>query len=39
MRGYGYGSSASPDRPQDEHIASIRGFLRDIDPATGYLAE
>jgi hypothetical protein len=37
--GYGYGSSASPDRPQDEHIASIRGFLRDIDPATGYLAE
>jgi hypothetical protein len=37
--GYGFGSSASPDRPEEEHRQSIRSFLRMIDPATGYIAE
>ncbi len=36
--GYGYGESpAGPDRSLAEHRASIRGFLAQIDPATGYI--
>ena len=36
---YGFGSSANPDQPVDEHRRSIRNFLAMIDPATGYIAE
>jgi hypothetical protein len=35
--GYGYGESPTPDRSAEEHRRSIRGFLAQIDPATGYL--
>lgn len=36
---YGFGSSANPDRAEEEHRGSIRTFLSMIDPATGYIAE
>jgi predicted ester cyclase len=35
--GYGFGESPARDRSPDEHRASIRAFLAQIDPATGYL--
>jgi hypothetical protein len=37
--GYGFGESPTPDRSVDEHRESIRAFLADIDPDTGYLTE
>jgi hypothetical protein len=37
--GYGFGSSAGPEAPEDEHRQIIRSFLSMIDPATGYIAE
>ena len=37
--GYGFGSSAQVDQPEDEHRSSIRNFLSMIDPETGYIAE
>jgi hypothetical protein len=36
--GYGYGESPTPaGRPEEEHRRSIRGFLAQIDPVTGYI--
>ena len=37
--GYGFGSSATSDRPVEEHRESIRAFLAMIDPDTGYIAD
>jgi hypothetical protein len=37
--GYGFGSSADPALPEEQHRESIRTFLGMIDPATGYIAE
>ena len=37
--GYGFGTSGPPIASMDEHLERLRGFLRDIDPATGYLAD
>ena len=37
--GYGFGSSATPDRPMEEHRESIRSFLAMIDPDTGYIGD
>ena len=37
--GYGFGSSAPPDRSMEEHRESIRVFLAMIDPNTGYIAD
>lgn len=36
--GYGFAISPTPDS-DEQHQASIRGFLSMIDPATGYIAE
>lgn len=38
-KGYGFGSSATPDRPVEEHRDSIRAFLAMIDPDTGYIGD
>jgi hypothetical protein len=38
-KGYGFGSSRTPDRPVEEHRESIRAFLAMIDPATGYIGD
>jgi len=38
-QGYGYSESGSPGRPLDEHRDSIRAFLAQIDPETGYIAD
>jgi hypothetical protein len=35
--GYGFGSSGLPIRSAEEHRESIRIFLAQIDPATGYI--
>ena len=35
-KGYGFGSSGTPDRSMEEHRESIRVFLAMIDPNTGY---
>lgn len=37
--GYGFGSSGSPARSVAEHRESIRTFLAQIDPATGYIGD
>jgi hypothetical protein len=37
--GYGFGTSASPDRSEEQHRDDICGFLSMIDPATGYIAD
>src|SRR5690348_2899755 len=37
--GYGFGSSATPNRPVEEHRESIRVFLAMIDPNTGYIED
>ena len=37
--GYGFGSSGTPNRPVEEHLKSIRGFLAMIDPDTGYIGD
>jgi len=36
-KGYGFGSSATPNRSMEEHRESIRTFLAMIDPNTGYI--
>ena len=38
-KGYGFGSSATPDRSREEHRKIIREFLAMIDPATGYIGD
>jgi hypothetical protein len=35
--GYGFSESPTTDRSLDEHRKSIRNFLTQIDPATGYI--
>jgi hypothetical protein len=37
--GYGFGSSPTPDWSTEEHRETIRSFLAQIDPATGYIEE
>jgi hypothetical protein len=37
--GYGFGSSGSPTRPVAEHRETIRTFLAQIDPRTGYIGD
>src|SRR3954453_9635553 len=37
--GYGFGASGPAVRSEEEHRERIRGFLRDIDPATGFLRD
>jgi hypothetical protein len=37
--GYGFGSSATPNRSVEEHRESIRVFLAMIDPNTGYIED
>jgi hypothetical protein len=38
-KGYGFGSSETPSRSAEEHRNSIRTFLDQIDPATGYIGD
>jgi hypothetical protein len=38
-KGYGFGSSETPNRPVEEHRESIRLFLAMIDPNTGYIGD
>jgi hypothetical protein len=38
-KGYGFSSSATPNRPVEEHRESIRVFLAMIDPNTGYIGD
>ena len=38
-KGYGFGSSETPDRSMEEHRESIRVFLAMIDPNTGYIGD
>ena len=38
-KGYGFGSSGTPNRSVEEHRESIRIFLAMIDPNTGYIGD
>ena len=38
-KGYGFASSATPNRSVEEHRESIRVFLAMIDPNTGYIGD
>ena len=38
-KGYGFGSSGSPNRSMELHRESIRVFLAMIDPHTGYIED
>jgi hypothetical protein len=38
-KGYGFGSSGTPNRSVQEHRESIRVFLAMIDPNTGYIGD
>jgi len=38
-KNYGFGSSAQPDRPVEEHRSSIRTFLSMTNPKTGYIGD
>jgi hypothetical protein len=38
-KGYGFGSSGTPNRPGEEHQESIGAFLAMIDPNTGYIED
>jgi hypothetical protein len=38
-KGYGFGSSGTPNRSMEEHRESIRVFLAMIDPNTGYIGD
>ena len=38
-KGYGFGSSRTPNRPVEEHRESIHTFLAMIDPNTGYIGD
>jgi hypothetical protein len=37
--GYGFGVSPTPNLSLDKHMENIRGFLADVDPATGYIED
>lgn len=37
--GYGFGSSGPAVQSVEEHVDSIRTFLAQIDPATGYIGD
>ena len=37
--GYGFTMSPTADLPLDAHVENIRGFLAQIDAATGYIAD
>ncbi|WP_433087557.1 hypothetical protein ACQP1P_16555 [Dactylosporangium sp. CA-052675] len=37
--GYGFGASPTPNLSLDGHRENIRGFLAQIDPATGYIED
>jgi hypothetical protein len=37
--GYGFSTGGPPNQSQAEHQQSIRWFLADIDPATGYMGD
>lgn len=37
--GYGFGSSGAPNQPLDEHRESVRTFLAQVDPTTGYIED
>ena len=37
--GYGFGASPTRNLSLDEHLENIRGFLAQIDPATGYIQD
>jgi hypothetical protein len=38
-KGYGFGSSGTPNRAVEEHRESIQAFLAMIDPMTGYIGD
>jgi hypothetical protein len=38
-KGYGFGSSGTPNRSMEEHRENIRAFLAMIDPNTGYIGD
>src|SRR4051794_34869311 len=38
-QGYGFGVWGPPPESDDFHVENVRSFLRNIDPATGYLRE
>jgi hypothetical protein len=38
-KGYGFGSSRTPNRSVEEHRESIHAFLAMIDPNTGYIGD
>ena len=38
-KGYGFGSSGTPNRSVEEHRESTRAFLAMIDPSTGYIGD
>ena len=38
-KGYGFGSSGTPNRSVEEHREHIRAFLAMIDPNTGYIGD
>jgi hypothetical protein len=38
-KGYGFGTSGTPNRSVEEHRESIRAFLAMIDPTTGYIED
>jgi hypothetical protein len=38
-KGYGFGSSETPNRSMEEHRESIRAFIAMIDPNTGYIGD
>jgi hypothetical protein len=38
-KGYGFGTSEIPSRSAEEHRDTIRSFLSQIDPATGYIGD
>ena len=38
-KGYGFGSSGTPNRSVEEHRESIHAFLAMIDPNTGYIGD
>jgi hypothetical protein len=37
--GYGFGVSPTPNLSLDEHMEHIRGFLANVDPATGLIED
>jgi hypothetical protein len=38
-KGYGFGLSPAPNRSLEEHRESIRDFLAQVDPTTGYIED